>query len=174
MSTREEALVAVYVAARALQRHGPTNELLAALFAAVEAVDAAGEHDCPDPRRGPCEVCWSIAWAPTPDGERCAHCALYAAYLALGGREARVVPLAGSAECAPGAPVRAAAALAGDLPTTDSDRPGFCTADASCWRAPITPGGVCFEHSAENQRPRPWERAQLRAGVGGVPEGQDG
>ena len=43
--SRDEALVAVYVAGRALQRHGPTNELLAALFAAVEAVDAVGESE---------------------------------------------------------------------------------------------------------------------------------
>ena len=40
MADRLEALTSVLVAARALQRHGPTNALLAALFSAVDAVDA--------------------------------------------------------------------------------------------------------------------------------------
>ena len=24
--------------------------------------------------RGPCTVCWFVAWEPTPEGERCGHC----------------------------------------------------------------------------------------------------
>lgn len=115
MSYREEALVSVYVAARALQRHGPTNDLLAALFAAVEAVDFA--VDMP-----------------------------------------------------PAGPEMRSGGAGRDFRATDTDRPGLCQGDVDCWRGPITPGGVCFEHSDANQEPRPWERAQDRAGVGTVSE----
>lgn len=34
-------------------------------------------------QRGLCEVCFTVSWEPTDDGERCGHCALYAAYLAM-------------------------------------------------------------------------------------------
>lgn len=79
MTQRDDPHAALLTAARALQRDGVSGPGLARLFAAVDAV---GDAD-PAPCRGPCPVCCTIAWEPTPEGERCGHCALMEAYLAL-------------------------------------------------------------------------------------------
>lgn len=138
---RTEALTAVLNAARALQAAYPNplgfagSALVQQLYAAVDAVDAVGERDT-EPRRGPCEVCWTIAWAPTPDGETCEHCDLVAAYTRL---RAQVADLRG-------------------------DRPGLCS-DPECWRVADLPTGTCHAHSEHAAKPHPWQTAQLRAGV---------
>lgn len=52
--SRDEALTATLNAARALRRYGCTNELLAQLYSAIDAVDSDGDADA---YPAPCPTC---------------------------------------------------------------------------------------------------------------------
>lgn len=160
MSTRTDALTAIYNIARAMraEAHSPIphqpqhvalpGALVAQLYAALDAVDGGGLEETGEPgaaqsaqsdrrTQAPCGVCTTISWVEGPAGMWCAFCGLVAELERL----------------ARGQPA---------TPRVDAtrERPGLC-AVAECWRT-VEVGSTCYLHSEIAQRPHPWEQARMR------------
>jgi hypothetical protein len=155
MSHRDDALVAVLVAARALrastQLAVPAEPrgvvvaapLLAQLYAAIEAVDAVGAVDRVVPDSDRCADrhcwCWTVGAPVGPCGHQEARSAAQAAETVIGTArrpEGRTAPV-----------------WVPDLPECSTP---------DCFRAADLPTGTCHHHSEIGQAPLPFERARMR------------
>jgi hypothetical protein len=146
-----EAQTAVCNVARALRDRcpltlipegAPVRPLLAQLYAAVEVVDAVGDAEVP--LVGRVNVCPICECLNPPGVTECITCT---AVLAVARAQAGWKPL----------PTEAV--------VETPPRPGLCQGDPECERYADLPTGTCYHHSPAAQRPRPFERAVMRAAV---------
>lgn len=169
--SRDEALVAVLNAARALR--GTDNRdmftrALGQLYAAVDAVDAVGESTDWTPEQPPyrcvCPGCTQSTYNPARLCVSCGTLGTHRWCQRAGTDDARAAP-----ECPAAVPLsinstqqKTPNAKQGHERPAETAR--LCT-ESDCWRYADLPSGTCHMHSEYARKPHPWECAALRSGV---------